>query len=858
MEKFEAWRYLAMLGNPKTMIRNFVGNQMFGAVTGISNNVAALGEAGVDKAVKALGGEGIQRTKSVLNPIKDMGLIKAAAEDADASRYRQIIGSKYEKFDKNTLRQSKSVFNSKLLQLYEKATDAGISDYSAVKKKFSTSLAGYLKANGYDTNIFKAEDELARLKNLRETRLLSDAENARIDKLTKDVDALEKARDYALKQAEYATFHEDNAIAKWLSDTSRKAPGPIRAMIEGVVPFKKTPANVLKSGLEYSPLGAIDSIKKTGKLIYENTGKRAGNLAETYINSKGKEVAKTMANDVIESWAKTLTGSGLTALGFYLFDKGILLDSDKDTQYQDQLEGLQNYSIRIGDKTYTVDWAAPAVMPLLLGAEISKIWNAEGNETENWYEHLDEYLNAANRIADPIVETSMLSGVKDTLETAANAAKYDENLNIPALLMYNTLTGYGTQAIPTVSGQIARTIDNTRRSTYTDKEGVAGTLEKQGKKLMNKIPGLSMLNQPYVDTYGREQTNSPFNNPVANLGYQMVSPGYLTDVNTTDADKITREIYDKSGKADNVLAQWKSSFKLDGKKVSPEDYTKGAKIYGETQYAIRDNLAKDEWFKGLSAEEQTDIINDINTLSEHVAKAAIDPEYTTTSKPYTAYKEGGVSGLLDYYKDQEVRRKAKELLGDSGASLSGKAGEAIIDAINSGNTAEAEKIAKDEIAYSKACEAAGVTEKSSGTRKAYDEGGLAGLKKYVAKQKLYEKYDLENNSTANTVYEKYGETGLKDLETFTGYGIKGSSAVDVYQSAKSEGSVPSRKDFATTYKKMDGYGNSNGKVDQKEFIAYLQAGNYSEAEAQKLAQIYGDWKTIPKLTNKGWQFKKTK
>ena len=48
-DKFEAWRYLAMLGNPKTMIRNYLGNNIFGFITGTSNNLAALLESGIDK-----------------------------------------------------------------------------------------------------------------------------------------------------------------------------------------------------------------------------------------------------------------------------------------------------------------------------------------------------------------------------------------------------------------------------------------------------------------------------------------------------------------------------------------------------------------------------------------------------------------------------------------------------------------------------------------------------------------------------------------------------------------------------------------------------------------------------------------
>ena len=805
-EKFEAWRYIAMLGNPKTMLRNYIGNKTFNVVTGISNNVAAVAEAGIDKASKKLGGEGIQRTKAILNPVNDKGLIKACAEDADASRYRQIIGSKYEKMDKDTLKQAKSVFNSKLAQLYEKVTDAGISDYSAVKKKYSTSLAGYMKANGMTTDIFKAEDELRRLKELGNQRLLSGAEKSQMDNLTKQVADLNKARDYALKQAEYATFHEDNAIAsvlsKWSRTSKEEGTGLGSMLIEGVVPFKKTPANVLKSGYEYSPLGAIRSIKKTGKLIYENTGKRAGNLADVYKNSRGKDVTRTLASDVIDSWSKTLTGTGLTALGYYLYNKGILHSSNPDTKYQDQLEGHQNYAIEINGKSYTVDWAAPTIMPLMVGAEVAKLWDSTGKGDEDFYKNIDGYVNAANRLADPLIETSMLSGVKDTLETAASAAQYNENLNVPTLLAYNTITGYATQGVPTLGGQIARTIDPTRRSTYTDKEGVAGILDKQTKKLMNKIPGLSYLNQPYVDTYGREQQNSPFNNVPGNLAYQMLSPGYLSNINETDADKVSREAYEV-GKTESTLPKWQSKFTdAEGNRVSPEDYTKASKAYGVANKEIRDALANDQWFKGLSGEQKEEIVKGINTIALHTGNAAIDPEYSKDSKPYNAYKEGGIPGLIDYYKTQDAKNTTKDLLGDSGVTTNSNAGKAIQAAVESGDMKQAEKLAAEAKA--------------------------------------------EKAETVKTEETK---------DTLSTYGLTSMAPAKTYEKAQSVIPGLTTEKFATTYKKIDNDGNQS--IKQDEIIDYLNSNNISESEGKKIWEAYGSksWKKIPKLENGKWKKK---
>lgn len=817
-EIFETWRYLAMLGNPKTMIRNKIGNDTFNVVTGISNNIAAIAEAGIDKAMKAAGGDGIQRTKSVLNPVADSSLIKTCAEDADISRYRQLIGSKYGKMDKNALRKAKSVFNSKLLKLYEKATNAGINDYSAAKRKYSTSLAGYLKANGLDESIFKAEDELQRLKNLGDTKLLTNAEKARIEELTDNVAKLNKARDYAVKQAEYATFHEDNkianTIAEWSKISREKGTGIGSILIEGQVPFKTATANILKSGVEYSPLGAIDSIRRTGKLVYENTGKRAGSLADVYKNSKGKEITKELASDVIESWAKTLTGTGLTALGFYLYNKGILHLSEPDTKYQDQLEGHQNYAIEINGKSYTIDWAAPSVMPLTVGAEAARLWDSTGKGIDDFYNNINTYVEAANRLTDPMIEMSMLQGIKDTLETASSYARNDEAMNILPLLGYNIGMGYISQGIPTASGQIARTIDNTRRSTYTDKEGVAGVIDKQLKKQMNKIPGLSTLNEPYVDTYGREQNNGPSDNAGINLAYQMLSPGYLSDINETKADKMSREAYEVEKDA-STLPKWQSSFK-DSKdnRVSPKKYTKASKAYGKAEYDIRDAFAKDKWFSSLKPEEKESIVKDINSIAMKVGKNAIEPSYNPDDAAYQAYKSGKAKGLIEYTHRKFLNSKYD--VSDSAGA------QAVLDKYG-------EKGLQN---YSKVKKALRGSQEKAKIKSAIDSS-LPTLSK-----------------NEKAIYYSYIDPDAKPGANPYGYvaGINYKPEKDpTYQKAK--GVIPNLtpEKFYETRDTIDKWGDEsrgksygNGNISEDEMIPYLNANAKNLAEAQSIYAAYGN------------------
>ena len=705
-EKFESWRYLAMLGNPKTMFRNWIGNQMFNAATGISNNLAAAMEEGVDWAVKKAGGEGIQRTKAILNPSKDRSLIKAAGADLDSHRYAQAQGGKYEKSIQDNIRGQKSVFNSKFAQTYEKLTDKGISDYNAVKRKYATSLAGYMKANGLDEKAFDAESYYRNLQKESQYRLLTDSEKAKMADYKQTMDAVEKARDFAFKQAEYATFHEDNVVAKFLTKLSGEdAPFLSRALIEGLVPFKKTPANVLRSGVEFSPLNAIKSIKETGKLIYENTGARKGNLEDTYtkkswLTGKDKEVNKTLASDVIDSWAKTLTGSGLMALGYYLFDKGVLNSSNEGEKYQDELEGKQNYSITINGKTYTIDWAAPAVMPLLMGAELSKLSERHGKSDESFYNNVDEIYGAVGALFDPLFETSMLQGVQNTAESVARSITYgntalSKGFNIFGALVGTPLTSYATQALPTMSGQIARTVDPTRRATDTAHEGLIGDVEKQGRKLMNKIPGLSQFNNPYYDAYGRMQNNSPSNNPLLNLLYQSVSPAYVQDINTTRADESARGAFnglDSNGnpiKDENVFAAWKNSVKVNGEKLNPDQMAEYRQTTGKANYDIRTALAKEPWFNELDAARQTEILKKVNTLVDKVGKE----KYTdVTGKDYEAYKKGGIPSLLDYYNESSTK---KEITEKTGLNANSNAAKAIKADLDSGNKEAAEEKMSD-------------------------------------------------------------------------------------------------------------------------------------------------------------------
>lgn len=70
-DKFDAWRYLAMLGNPRTHMRNVIGNILNLSLSRINDQLAGVVEAAVIKN----GGERTKSAGAVSNILVGLGII---------------------------------------------------------------------------------------------------------------------------------------------------------------------------------------------------------------------------------------------------------------------------------------------------------------------------------------------------------------------------------------------------------------------------------------------------------------------------------------------------------------------------------------------------------------------------------------------------------------------------------------------------------------------------------------------------------------------------------------------------------------------------------------------------------------
>lgn len=150
----------------------------------------------------------------------------------------------------------------------------------------------------------------------------------------------------------------------------------------------------------------------------------------------------------------------------------------------------------------------------------------------------------------------------------------------------NTAAGYAGQAVPTLLGQISRTIDPTRRNTwYTPEDSNAGKLiNKTVKKIQAKTP-LSRLLEPYVDKWGQQESEE---NLFVRALENFFSPGYVSKDTDDPVTKDLVEIYSRSGEDGVIPKSAPNSLKLDGEtyRLTEKEYTAYQKTLGNLSHDL--------------------------------------------------------------------------------------------------------------------------------------------------------------------------------------------------------------------------------------------------------------------------------
>lgn len=583
-DRLNAWRYFAMLGNPRTHIRNIMGNVASAAALDTSHKVSAVGQ-------KFLPQE--KRTRALHTSKAAKQFAKADYANVEA----ELSGNAY-KTEMSEIKQRQKLFPKPLQKVMDANTWALDAEDQVFKKKsYIDSMGNFLTARGWDVN------------NLTEAQL-------------------NEARQHAIQDAKIATFQDASKLADTLSQLEKKNKAT-EVIIGSLVPFKRTPINVAKRSFELSPVGLLKAI------TYDAVQVKKGNMDAT---------------KMIDHIGQGLTGSSVAALGAFLAAQGIFSAGSSDDDKEANLDagmGQQEYAINLFGKSYTIDWASPAVVPLAMGGELYEALHQKYDDDETDF---NQAMSTVSRMFDPMLNMTMLSGIGSTVSSAA----YNKSNPLFGIAS-NVATNFGGQFVPTLFGQIARTVDNTRRTTYADKNSpVPSSVQKFLQRQANKIPGLSQNQPAYTDVWGREQKNGP-DNVFARAAYNFLSPGYLADAKSTQTEKALKELYQATGDNSVLPSKPQKYYKTeDGTKkfLTAQEYSALTSEGGKIALDALGKLTKSEAYKGMTNDEKIEAVSDVYKYAKAVAaNKTYGKELEGTIQ---TVKDSGIEpGLYYAYKEME-------------------------------------------------------------------------------------------------------------------------------------------------------------------------------------------------------------
>ena len=283
-------------------------------------------------------------------------------------------------------------------------------------------------------------------------------------------------------------------------------------------------------------------------------------------------------------------------------------------------------------------------LPLFTGVELHQ---------QFWGDHAgdNDWLGALGRIADPMLEMSMMSSISGLFDSIAYA---DGNSLWP--IAASIASNYIGQFFPSLGGAIERIGTDTRQTTYTNPDGALPTdVQYTISNALNRIPGVDFQQTDYIDAWGRKQeTGSAIYRAFDNLA----NPGTYSADRSTKVDAELQRLYDATGT--DVFPT----------RVSPnETYTKKnndgmveeihladsglyetyATTLGQTSLNELTELINSAAYQSMTDADKAVAVQAIYDYAHDVARKAIDAEYEMSSKNEEAQEfAGGASTYFSF------------------------------------------------------------------------------------------------------------------------------------------------------------------------------------------------------------------
>lgn len=360
----------------------------------------------------------------------------------------------------------------------------------------------------------------------------------------------------AMKEGAGAVFQQENIISRTGQAIKRAASkNPVTGVISEVaLPFVTTPGGVASRMADYSPLGFAKVLAKAS----------AKNITQ-------REAAMALG--------RATTGTGLMALGAGLAANGrIALDYPTDARERSQwdAEGKKAYSIKIGDRWYSLNSLGPQAAMLMVGGYLKK----------------GGVLKAIQGAGKTLKEQTFVKGMSSIIDAFSKTDGTSDDF------MKRWVSSTIGSTVPSIIADVARGTDKYQRSQGDDILG--------GFK--SRVPGLRETLPIKTDVFGEELKGEGFIRS-------------MLDVFVSSAERKS-EVKNELGRLDRYPSALDRKFEWNGEKkeLSNDEYTELSKIAGQKMASGLSKLMSTPKWKNLNDEKRVKEIDNVYKNAREDAK----------------------------------------------------------------------------------------------------------------------------------------------------------------------------------------------------------------------------------------------
>lgn len=558
-QKLATVQTMAQLLNPKTAIRNIIGNGIFSGLENVSDVVGT----GIDKGVSLVTGQRSKVLPSALAQVK--GGIRGGVEGyQDVMKGIDTSGGMTGQFEV----QNGPTFTRGPLSTLEKAMklELGVPDRVFSTAAYEGSLNNQMRAAG-----------------------VTEPTKQMIEVATHD--------------AQYRTFQDNSTLAQIFGGAKKLlnkigTPDGKFGLGDFILKYPKTPANIISRGIDYTPAGFIKGVYEVTKPL----------LMGQPFNQK----------TFVEDLSRAMVGTGTIAGAYMLAKNGVIngkSPKDYDVSATQQSAGGGQFKINVdalkrfttsggqpqqqkpGDTLVSYDWAQPTSLTFSMGADMAL--NGTGKNA------ISDALDTSTQTitGQPLVQGMTQFG-KDIQDKGVATALTKSALAAPS--------GF----IPSLSNAVASLLDTTSRSTYDPNK-----LTEAKNKVVSRIPLLRNTLQPSVDVFGNEKRNYE-STGLQRVVDVLFNPAFVTTIKDNPSAQEVLDIYSRSGETQQAPRVADKKVKINGKDIqlTPTQYTTYQKYIGTKTQQVFDALVTNSTFMKANDEDKAKLmasaLSDINSAAK--------------------------------------------------------------------------------------------------------------------------------------------------------------------------------------------------------------------------------------------------